>query len=85
MPRNSSLYQKLLSFTIKILEESELKSCEGTTQRDPATMAIYVCNCYNTTTSCTIDQAEHLPGKRTRSVAYANNFTDARSITNLLH
>ena len=32
-----------------------------------------------------VDQAEQLPGKRTKSVAYADNFTGARSITNLLH
>ena len=32
-----------------------------------------------------IDQAEQLPGKRTKSVTYADDFTGANSITNLLH
>ena len=32
-----------------------------------------------------VDQAEHLPGKRTKSIAYADGFTGAGSITNLLH
>ena len=32
-----------------------------------------------------VDQAEQLPGKRTKSVAYVDNFTSAGSITNLLH
>ena len=31
-----------------------------------------------------VDQAEQLPGKRTKSVTYANDFTGAASITNLL-
>ena len=32
-----------------------------------------------------VDQAEQLPGKRTKSVAYADSFTGARLITNLLY
>ena len=32
-----------------------------------------------------VDQAEQLPGKRTKSVAYTDDFTGASSITNLLH
>ena len=32
-----------------------------------------------------VDEAEQLAGKRTKSVAYADNFTGAGSITNLLH
>ena len=32
-----------------------------------------------------VDQSEQLPGKRTKSVAYADDFTGAGSITNLLH
>ena len=32
-----------------------------------------------------IDQVEQLAGKRTKLVAYADNFTGANSITNLLH
>ena len=32
-----------------------------------------------------LDQSEQLPGKITKSVAYADDFTGARSITNLLH
>ena len=32
-----------------------------------------------------VDQAEQLPGKKTKSVAYADDFTGAGSIKNLLH
>ena len=32
-----------------------------------------------------VDQAEQLPGKRTKLVAYADDFTGAGSVTNLLH
>ena len=32
-----------------------------------------------------VDQAEQLPGKETKLVAYADNFTGAGSVSNLLH
>ena len=32
-----------------------------------------------------VDQAEQLPGKRAKSVAYTDNFAAASSIANLLH
>ena len=67
-----------------IIGGSELKSCEGTTQGDPAPMAIYAITIIPLLLML-VDQPEQLPGKKTKSVAYADNFTGAGSITNLLH
>ena len=67
-----------------IIGGSELKSCEGTTQGDPAAMAIYAIGIIPLLLML-VDQAEQLPGKKTKSVAYADDFTGAGSIKNLLH
>ena len=66
-----------------IIGGSELKSCEGTTQRAPATMVIYAIAI--SLLLMLVDQAEKLPGKRNKSVTYADDFTGADSIKNLLH
>ena len=73
-----------LPSTLFIIGGSELKSCEGTTQGDPAAMAIYAIAIIPLLLML-VDQAEQLPGKRTKSVAYADDFTGAGSIKNLLH
>ena len=62
----------------------DLKSCEGTTQGDPAAMAIYAIAIIPLLLML-VDQAEQLPGKRTKSVAYADDLTGAGSIKNLFH
>ena len=67
-----------------IIGRSELKSCEGTTQGDPAAIVIYAITIIPLLLIL-VDQAEQPPGKRTKSVAYADDFTGAGSITNLLH
>ena len=67
-----------------IIGGSELKSCEGKTQGDPAAMAIYAIAIIPLLLML-VDQAEQLPGKKTKSVAYADDFTGAGSIKNLLH
>ena len=67
-----------------VIGGSELKSCEGTTQGDPAAMMIYAI-AKMLLLLLLIDQVEQLPEKRTKSVAYANDFTGALSIKNLLH
>ena len=67
-----------------IIGGSELKPCEGTTEGDTAVMAIYAIAIIPLLLML-VDQAEQLPGKRTKSVAYVDNFTSAGSITNLLH
>ena len=59
-----------------IIGGSELKSCEGTTQRDPAALAIYTIAIIPLLLML-VDQAEQLPRKRTKSVAYANDLTGA--------
>ena len=69
---------------VLIIGGSELKSCEGTTQGDPAGMAIYTIAVIPLLLML-VDQAKQLPGKRTKSVAYAGDFTSAGSVTNLLH
>ena len=67
-----------------MIRGSELKSREGTTQGDLAAMAMYAIAIIPLLLML-VDQAEQLPGKRTKSVAYADDFTGAGSITNLLH
>ena len=67
-----------------IIRGGELKSCEGATQGDPAEIGIYAIAIIPLLLML-VDQAEQLPGKKTKSVAYADNFTGAGSITNLLH
>ena len=59
-----------------IIGGSELKSCEGTTQGDPAAMAIYAIATIPLLLML-IDQAEQLPRKRNKSVAYTDDFTGA--------
>ena len=54
----------------------ELKSCESTTQGDPAAMAIYAIATISLFLML-IDQVEQLPRKRNKSVAYTDNFTGA--------
>ena len=73
-----------LPLRLLIIGGSELISCEGTTQRDPAAMATYAIVIIPLLLML-VDRAEQLPGKRTKSVAYADDFTGAGSITNLLH
>ena len=84
--RNSSLCWKLLLVTIETLcnRRSELKSCEGTTQRDPATMMVYTI-AIMPLLFMLVDQTEQLHGKRLKTVVYDDDFTGASSITNLLH
>ena len=67
-----------------VIGGSELKLCEGTTQGDSAAMMIYAI-AKMLLLLMLIDQVEQLPEKRTKSVAYANDFTGALSIKNLLH
>ena len=67
-----------------IIGGSELKSCEGKTQGHPATRAIYAIAIIPLLLTL-VDQAEQIPGKRTNSVTYADDFTGAGSVTNLLH
>ena len=57
-----------------IIGGSELKSCEGTAQEDLAAIAIYAIAII-LLPLVLVDQAEQLPGKRTKSVAYADDFT----------
>ena len=59
-----------------IIVGSELKSCERTTQGDPAAMAIYAIATIPLLLML-IDQAEQLPRKRNKSVAYTDDFTGA--------
>ena len=73
-----------LPLRLFIIGGSELKSCEGTTQGDPAAMAIYAIGIIPLLLML-VDQAEQLPGKKTKSVAYTDDFTGAGSIKNLLH
>ena len=50
-----------------------------------AEIAVFVRNCYSLPSRLfKIGGSENLPGKKTRSVTYADDFTDAGSITNLL-
>ena len=87
MRRNSSLCWKLLFCTIEtlfLIGGNELKSCERTTQGDPVAMAIYAIAIIPLLLTL-VDQAEQLPGKRTKLVAYADAFTGTDSVTNLLH
>ena len=63
---------------------SELKSCEGTTQRDTAAMTIYAIATIPLLPML-VDQAEQLAEKRSKWVAYPDEFTGAGWITNLLH
>ena len=67
-----------------IIGRSELKSCEGTTQGDSVAMAIYASNLIQLPLMV-VHQAEQLHRMRTKSVAYADDFTGAGSIKNMLH
>ena len=67
-----------------IIGGSEIKPCEGTTQGDPAAMVIYAI-AITPLLLMLRDQAEQLPGKSIKSVAYVDDFTGVGSIANLLH
>ena len=74
----------LLPWRLFIIGGSELKSCEGKTQGYPAAMATYAIAIIPLLLML-VDQVEQLLGKRSKSVAYADDFTGAGPITNLLH
>ena len=63
---------------------SELNHVGGMTHGDPAAMVVYEIAIIPLLLML-VDQAEHLPGKRTKSIAYAERFTGAGSITKLLY
>ena len=67
-----------------IIGGSEFNSHVGTTQGDPAATAIYAIAIIPLLLIL-VDQADKLPGIRTKSVTYADDFSGAGSITNLSH
>ena len=67
-----------------IIGGSEFNSRVGTTQGDPAATAIYAIAIIPLLLIL-VDQADKLPGIRTKSVTYADDFSGAGSITNLSH
>ena len=73
-----------LPLRLFLIGGSELKSCEGTTHGDPAAMPIYA-TAIIPLMLMLVDEADQLPGKRTKSVVYTYDFTGAGSIINLLH
>ena len=62
----------------------EIKSSEGTTQGDPIAMAIYAIAIIPLIMMI-IEATSHLPSTRTRVVAYADDFSAAGSVENLVY